>query len=387
MSCRDADIPVRGLAANDYCNEALGYLSHAYDARRAVFACASRIGRRGEVSNDFAMPLSLRYTINAYLGLSEAERHGGEIEWLGPVRPRVGEFASAYETAIVNCGDRGLLLTLLAATERTHPAVERTLQRLERVVARRDAAQRLNIQELAWMLWGATSWASEPRAQALAQQIFDLIRGSFVHRGSGMPKHSTARYRAHAVSFGGIVYFLRALHEYGEAFDSAEARQLFSACVDRVLAIQRADGAWPWMIDVRSATPIDVYPIFSVHQDSMAMLFLFPAEHYRVAGVRPAIERSLQWNLGHNELETPMLRHEPYAWFYRSIERTERWPRVRRYLRGFGPRASLRPTDSPRVRLNRECRSYHPGWILYAWSGRADMPRLSSSVALNRPAA
>ncbi len=387
MSVPDTGVPLQGLPVNDYCDEALDYLSHAYDARRALFAAASRVGRRGEVIDDFAMPLSLRYTINTYLGLSEAERHRGEIEWLGAVRGRVREFVSAYESAIVNCGDHGLLLTLLAAADRTNPAVGRSLQRLEHSVARRGAAWRLNIQELAWMLWGATSWASEPHAQALAQRIFDLIRASFVHPGSGMPMHSTLRYRAHTVSFGSVVYFLRALHEYGEAFASAEARELFTTCVERVLAIQREDGAWPWMIDVRSAATIDVYPIFSVHQDSMAMLFLFPAKGYGIAGIGTAIERSLQWNFGHNDLETPMLRHDPYAWFYRSIERPERWPRARRYLRGLGPRASAAPAHSPRVRLNRECRSYHPGWILYAWSGCADMPRLRSPAALRQPAA
>ena len=26
--------------------------------------------------------------------------------------------------------------------------------------------------------------------------------------------------------------------------------------------------------------------------------------------------------------------------------------------------------------VNRECRSYHLGWILYAWAGRPDQPRL-----------
>jgi hypothetical protein len=371
---------MEGDLVNDYCNEALDYLNHAYDPRRALFSWRSRMDGQGEVTHDFAAPWSLRYTINTYLGLSEAECAGGPIEWLGPVRSRVEEFLSAWEAEIVNCGDHGLLLVLLAATDRSHPAVERSLQRLERAVAQKDAAGRLNMQELAWMLWGATSWGTDARAQALARRIFDLIRREFVHPASGMPRHSTRRYRAHAVSFGSVVYFLRAMHEYGDAFENMEARGLFTACVQRVLALQGEDGAWPWMIDVRTAAPIDIYPIFSVHQDSMAMLFLFPAQRYGIAGIDAAVERSFRWNLGPNELEAEMLHHEPYAWFYRSIEREERWPRARRYLRGLGPRARGYPARSSHVRLNRECRSYHPGWVLYAWSSRAETPRLRAST-------
>ncbi len=375
-----------GVVVNDYCAEALAYLSHAYDPQRALFSCSSIVGEHGQVVNDFAMPLSLRYTINTYLGLSQAERHGGQIEWLGDVAGRVGEFLSRYEYALENCGDHGLLLVLLAATDRSHPAVDRSLDRLERVLAREDAKRRLNMQELAWMLWGVTSWVENPRAQALAHRLFELIGTSFVHPATGAPRHSVWRYRAHTVSFGSVVYFLRAMQEYGEAFDSGEARELFTRCVRRVLAIQGDDGAWPWMIDVRTMLPIDVYPIFSVHQDSMAMLFLLPAERYGISGIEKAIERSLRWNFGHNELDTSLIRSEPCPWFYRSIERVERWPRARRYLRGLGPAARGYPSRSPHVRLNRECRSYHLGWVLYTWSGRAPLPRLHILEAGNRGA-
>ncbi|MGO9761017.1 MAG: hypothetical protein ACLP1Q_07140 [Solirubrobacteraceae bacterium] len=368
----DRTLQAPSLNVSGYCADALEYLSHAYNQRLALFSWRSRLDADGKVVHDFDAPWSLRYTINTYLGLCEAERHGGPIEWLGPVAARVGEFLSAHETQIANVGDHGLLLVALAATDRSHPAVERSLARLERAVAHNDAAARLNMQELAWMLWGATSWSADARGQALARRIFDLIRREFVHPVTGMPRHSTRRYREHAVSFGSVVYFLRAMHEYDAACDSAQARALFGACVQRVLAIQGEDGAWPWMIDVRTAIPIDVYPIFSVHQDSMSMLFLLPAQGYGIAGVDAALQRSFQWNLGHNELDAQIVSHQPYAWFDRSIERRERWPRARRYLRGLGPRARRYPARSPHVRVNRECRSYHPGWVLYVWSARAE---------------
>ncbi|HTW43628.1 MAG TPA: hypothetical protein VMD79_15080 [Solirubrobacteraceae bacterium] len=364
---------------NEYCQRALDYLSHEYDGQRAWFSWRSRAGADGQVLHDFQAPWSLRYTVNTYLGLAAAERHAGEIAWLGPVRERLAQFLSGFEPELVNCGDRGLLLVALADCDPSHPAVERSLDQLERAIARGDAAQRLDLQQLAWMLWGAARWSTSERASRLADQLFALIERRFVHPDTGMPRHSTHRYRAHTVSFGSVVYFLRAMHEYGQACGSERASELFTTCLRRVLAIQGQDGAWPWMLDVRSAQPVDVYPIFTVHQDSMAMLFLFPAREYGLEGIEEAIERSFRWNLGCNELHSSIVLEQPYAWFYRSIERAERWPRARRYLRGLrGPvrePAKLRA----RVRFNRECRSYHPGWILYAWSAYAEAPSLPAA--------
>jgi hypothetical protein len=352
---------------NDYCNTALDYLSLAYDREHALFSFSSTLDERGSVVNDFLMPVSLRYTINTYLGLAEAERYGGAIDWLGDVADAVTRFLDQHEQVLESSADQGLLLVLLAGTDPSHPAAGRALDRIARAISD-DRATRMNMQDLAWMLWGTSSWSENGRAASLAGRLFELIRRQYVHHGSGFPRHSIARYRAHTVSFGSVVYFLRAMHEYSEAFDSELARELFTTGVERVLAIQGDDGGWPWMIDVRTGVPFDLYPIFTVHQDSMAMLFLFPAEDCGMPNVTQAIERSLQWNFGHNEQDAIMVHAEPYPWIYRSIERSEYCPRLRRYLRGLGAAHTVQPARSRSIRINRECRSYHLGWVLYAWS-------------------
>jgi hypothetical protein len=94
-----------------------------------------------------------------------------------------------------------------------------------------------------------------------------------------------------------------------------------------------------------------------------------------------AIERSVRWNLGANELGARMVLTEPYPWIYRSIERVERAPRIRRYLRGVGPPPTSPPPPSQRLRINRECRSYHLGWVLYAWSDPARRAQLQALIA------
>lgn len=362
---------------NDYCTHALEYLRLAYDPQRALFSYSTSLDNHGRIVNDFRLPESLRYTINTYLGLTEAQRHRGPIDWLGNVTDRVHEFLELHEDALSSPADQGLLLVLLATADPSHPAVHRSFDRIERILAGERAIRGLNMQDLAWMLWGTATWADEAPARALADRLFELVRSHYVHPATGLPRHGVARYRAHTVSFGSTVYFLRAMYEHSEAFGSDVARELFVAGVERVLGIQGPDGAWPWMIDVRSGLPFDIYPIFTVHQDSMAMLFLFPAERYGIPGVLEAIERSLQWNFGHNELSARMVQNKPYPWIYRSIKRDERSPRARRYLRGLGPAARGYPARSRRVCINRECRSYHLGWVLYAWSDPTRTPPIS----------
>jgi len=362
---------------NDYTAVALAYLKLAFDDRSAVFSYSSSVDEDGQLVNDFRMPESLRYTINTYLGLSEAERHSGPIEWLGGVKQRVHDFLELHERALGSLADHGLLLLLLASVDPAHPAVDRCFDQITSSLDRGDALRHLNMQDLAWTLWGLAAWAADPRAPVPAHRIFELMRTRFVHPVSGLPRHSVASYRAHTTSFGSVVYFLRAIHEYGEAFDSDVARGMFAHGIERVLAIQGADAGWPWMIDVRTGVPFDRYPIFTVHQDSMAMLFLFPADRRGLSGAREAIERSIEWNLGRNELGLRMIQTEPYPWIFRSIERDERAGRIRRYLRGLGRAPAEHPPRSDRVRVNSECRSYHLGWVLYAWSDEARLPLLN----------
>ncbi len=190
---------------------------------------------------------------------------------------------------------------------------------------------------------------------------------------AGMPLHSNRWYRRRIVSFGALTYYLRALFEVGATFDDERSDRLFREGVSRTLALQGRLGEWPWMIDTGSGRAVDTYPVFAVHQDSMAMLFLHPALDRSLPGVREAVDRSLGWSLGANELGVRMYADDPVFFAFRSIERRERAPRVRRYVRSTLSAVSGRPTEAVaprRLRVNRECRSYHPGWILFAWSDR-----------------
>jgi hypothetical protein len=198
-----------------------------------------------------------------------------------------------------------------------------------------------------------------------------------------MPRHDLSPHRRHLVSFGALTYYLRAMAEYASTFDDEYAMQLFSHGAERTLALQGPQGEWPWMIGVGNARSLDFYPVYSVHQDAMAMLFLFPAMEAGVEGCASAVRRSLDWLGGMNQLGQPMLEDNPFL-IYRCLQRRGPLPKTRRYLRATWNRltgGTSGPVENGGLEINAECRSYHLGWLLYAWAGRNDFAFVAESTA------
>jgi hypothetical protein len=338
----------------------------------ALFPFSTTV-RGGEYVNDFDHPAAIRYTINSLLGLQAAATRQ-------PDGPDPTEVARLTETFLDRHGDRidspadlGLLLVLLGEGNLHSRHVTEALAALRRIV-RSSTVGRLTMQDVSWMLWGACAAARAGVAGAAetASELRDLISTRFVDPKSLFPRHSLSRARRDFVSFGALTYFLRSMVEVYRLTDDAWAKQTFEEGVRAVVAIQGPLGEWPWLMSVRRRVPLDFYPVFAVHQDSMSMLFLHPALDAGLP-VSDAIETSLAWVWGRNELSTPMINDRPFV-AYRSVERIERLPRVRRYARSVSRSVSGlagRSAEGRGVRINTECRSYHLGWILYVWSGRA----------------
>lgn len=362
--------PELELSPAELRRQALTFLMAAVRRDDGLFPYSTLV-RSGGYVHDFDHPAAIRYSINSLLGLQAAARRDpGELppEEVSALTER---FLQRHLERIATPADAGLLLALLCAGELATSRASELLTRVEST-ARSSAANRLTMQDASWMLWGAcaAARAGHRTAAATAGTIAELILGRFVDSSSGLPRHSLRRYRGDIVSFGALTYFLRGMFEFSRLADDERAQRAFERGVDAIVAIQGDRGEWPWLISVRRGVPLEFYPVFAVHQDSMSMLFLLPAlESGR--RVDEAIARSFSWILGRNELSTPMIERDPFV-AYRSIERAERLPRMRRYVRATAGSIAGAAGDLASghgVRINRECRSYHLGWILYAWSG------------------
>jgi hypothetical protein len=346
----------------------------------ALFPYASRL-HGSTITNDYAHPLAVRYTVNSLLGLALAARSGtvdGPSE--AEVQAMAGAFFAAGHGSRYQPADHGLATVLHCALGSSRATVATQVRHLQDALAG-FARGPFTIQDAAWILWGAAAAhrAGIDGSADVVQAAYARITSDLVEPRTGLPRHSTERYRRNVVSFGALTYFLRAMHEAAATLGHADAERRFHAGVTRAIGLQGPQGEWPWMIDARTGTPFDFYPVFSVHQDSMAMLFLHPALDRGTPGAQKAIARSLGWVFGDNERGQRMFVEQPF-FAYRAIERCDRgsqwrpYLRARRYLRSLGHRLHPAPATlgAAVTRVNDECRSYHPGWILFVWSTRPE---------------
>jgi hypothetical protein len=349
---------VDALGVRPLVDGALDFLPRAWDDELALYSFSATLGAGGELRQDWSSEWTVRYTINTLLGVHAAR--GAEA------MPAIESFMSLHADQVSSPADLGLL-AVLAAECGDDVRAESALEGIGASAALPSV--RLNMQDLAWMLWGscACARAGIGGGEAAAHALLDRILAEFVHPRTGLPVHSLRPYRRGVVSFGSLVYFLRAMHEAAGTLGDDRAAEAFREGVARAIALQGPQGEWPWMIDVARGCAFDRYPVFAVHQDSMSMLFLLPAVAAGVPGASESIERSLRWVQGENELALRMFVDEPFFLAYRAIERDERAAKARRYARWLA-HAEGEAAPAGSLRVNRECRSYHLGWILYAWA-------------------
>jgi len=347
------------LRPRELCEASSRFLDEVWSEEHALYPFTTSVVGDRYVS-DYRLPWAARYTINTLLGrLRTAESRDRVERELAAFRERYG--------AGLGAGDRGLLVVLLADLGAEAEELRSELARA-RTALGREGARRLDLQELSWLLWGALRATESGVDDGLVSELRETLRGL---EGRALASHTRSRARKDLVSFGSTVYYLRALLEHARVVGDTESAERFEHGVRTALAFQGSRGEWPWLLSVSRGVALDVYPVYSVHQLAMAMLFLLPAID-RVEGVDQAIRRSWRWVMGGNELGVEFGQADPFI-VYRSLDRDERLPKLTRFARAT-VRSALRrgnPEEpASRTRVNTEWRSYEAGWLLYAWAGR-----------------
>jgi hypothetical protein len=321
---------------------------------------------------------SLRYTLIVLLGLLRAEEHGLETGFhLGAMRSRVlSELGSEELTA----GDVGL--TLWAESRAGGDAAPELVAALR---GRLDSAglDGLASLEVAWIVIGLTETgargelgAGEPILAAAREQLVSERRPQ-----RGFVTHVARGRRRRLPHFADQVYSVLALSQLARIRDDGDARDAARSIGDLLLENQMPNGAWPWIYDALRGTVVEPYELYSVHQDSMAMIGMHGLteatgdNHYREVAVR-----SLDWNYGKNELGAQMF--DPEAGFiYRSIRREQRFHRALQARNAAAAyfRAAPRLAEPAELEINRSMRPYHLGWLLEAWAGREELARVADA--------
>jgi hypothetical protein len=271
--------------------------------------------------------------------------------------------------AVTNLGDAAL--TLWAAQAVRHRGAARAVSRLREL----DPMGAHPTVEVAWSLAAlcVDSACPDPRLRdQLAERLMNACPDSniFPHTLGA----ATQSARSHVACFADLVYPVHALARYLRFTDSERAASVVERVARTMCALQGPEGQWWWHYDVRTGRVVEDYPVYAVHQDSMAPMALLEAEE--VTGVRTmkAIVRGLHWLESARELAGGSLIDPRHDIVWRKVARREPNKLSRRLQAAVtGVHDSLRvpglDLPFPPNRIDFEDRPYHLGWVLYAWNG------------------
>ena len=329
---------------------------------------------RREGDSDVLEGVSPRYTATALIGLAgEADDYvaaalAGQdpMDVCGALIDRVGQFADLGEVA----------LTLWAGRSLRHPDVPKALARLREM----DPAEGpWPTVEVAWTLTAlvveSDSATDAALAEAVAERLiasFDPRSALFGHRPEGA---GGSGLRSHVTCFADFVYPVQALsHWHIAGGGNGRALEVAARCADRMCGLQGPQGQWWWHFDVRTGRVVERFPVYSVHQDSMAPMALHALKQAGGPDHTQSIERGLDWLARPAERDESLI-DTAAGIIWRKIARREPGKLVRGLQAAASrihPALRLPAADLlfPPGRVDYESRPYHMGWILHAWPAR-----------------
>lgn len=322
---------------------------------------------------------NLHYSAIALVGLLLDS--GGSLDGVIPIGPLLDRIhaaaGDAHPTALGNL----LWACSLTADGRAGGVLDMMDQKLR--PAQLDSASLgsvLNGLSTAAMAFPAMADRIRRPAEACREELLArFLDGPDVFRG--MPLRPTGFRSALArevASFAAQVYPLHGLAAH-YAWTQATPAPALARVAERLVEAQGALGQWWWLYSTRRRAVLEGYPVYSVHQDGMAFMGLVPLEGLGLGSYRKALDLGVSWLYRANELSTSLVDSDPPI-IYRNIQRkgsdadatfgisrANYWRVVLRSLAApkSGP---VEPAEPGSLEVRRECRSYHLGWALTAYS-------------------
>jgi hypothetical protein len=362
------DVAVRGLPA-----------MYRPETREFVFTRAAvRADRDGTTAE--LRGVSTRYAAIVALG----------AQWLDDAGQRAalsGHDATDFVTLLIerlpgvtNLGDAALICW--AAAQGRHPLLPQALARLR---ALDEQPGPRYVVEAAWMVAALATARSQADVEDLLKRSRDTLLTSR-HRGSPLFPHATGPgllpwYRTHIACFADQVYPIQALARLHRSGDDAAALAAAEECAARICELQGEGGQWWWHYDARSGALVEGYPVYSVHQHAMAPMALLDLAEAGGSDRMAAIVRGLRWMTNPAELGTdgPSMILDDAGLTWRKVYRGDPRKLVRAahgLTTRVAPGVRLRPVERifRPAAVDRECRPYEFGWLLFTWLGGLDLP-------------
>ena len=321
---------------------------------------------------------NLRYTINVAQGLAWTPE---------TVQRQVLDGHSAIDLALsciaraARSGEPGAVaLAAWAAAETANVFAGELFGMLETLLAAPDPVETV---PCAWALSAALAGrrlGDTERVQWLAaRRLLDAQApsGLFPHT---VPNDHAGWERAHVGSFADQIYPIQAFARLGYADRNPAAMAAAEACAARIVALQGKEGQWWWHYDTRTGQVVEGYPVYSVHQHAMAPMGLLDLQEAGGTDYRAALIKGLGWLEQRPESRKPVISPSD-CMIWRKIGRQEPAKLVRKLsalTTALVPGWRLPGLDLlfPTGKIDRECRPYEFGWLLYGWRSRGVVRRL-----------
>jgi len=225
--------------------------------------------------------------------------------------------------------------------------------------------------EVSWCLVAATL-DSENAPADLARQIAARLVAAQGATSNIFPHVlGGGASRSHVSCFADMVYPIHSLSNYARVTGDKAALAAAARGAKHVCDALGPDGQWWWHYDYRTGRVLEGYPVYAVHQDSMAPMCLFALHEAGGPDYSAAIYKGLEW-LWHSPEINASLIDTGADLIWRKVARREP-NKFSRYaqaaasllhpsLRVPGLGALFRPGS-----IDFEDRPYHLGWVLYAF--------------------
>jgi hypothetical protein len=265
-------------------------------------------------------------------------------------------------------GGMGLLLWANGALQCMEPMALLTAAGLD-AAALQAVIPSLTTMEVAWMVSGLLH-SREPRLQAASDAALREL-GLRLNHATLTFRHASAnaplvhRLRGRIANFADQIYPVQAFAFAAIAQQDKALLQLAADCAGHVVARQGPRGQWWWHHDAATGRVAGRFPVYSVHQHSMAPMALRCVTAAGGPAYTDAVRASRGW-LQSNEMDIDMVDGSSGI-VWRSIERAQ--GPAARALHQAGMllgRAEGPDRSAPHLRLNPEMRPYEWGWLLYS---------------------
>jgi hypothetical protein len=318
---------------------------------------------------------SVRYSAIAALGLRCLAEADQREALAGDNCDDLIELLAKRLDELTALGDVALIC--LAAAEAGHSELPHAIDRLREldrhllVTGTGAGDVQVDAVSAAWVvtaLVAARAMADVEQHLAAARRRLLSARGAlFPHLIGG----GQSWYRAHVGSFADQIYPVQALARLHASADDPIALQAADQVAARLCRMQGRDGQWWWHYDARHGDVVEHYPVYSVHQHAMAPMALLDLADAGGACHLEAICRGLRWLAAPPEVHEHLVDDDlPVIW--RKVARNDPGKLVRglaavRTAIWPGPPGPAIGRLFPPTVVDRECRPYELGWLLYAW--------------------